>query len=67
MKRPYGQFLVLTAFKPCKNARRAVVEKIYKVVVANKGVEILPVYAAHPFAVKVFRSHFVWLFAQGVF
>lgn len=67
MERAYGQFLCLAAFEPGKNARRAVIKEVYEVGEANKAVDFLPINTANPFAIKVFRSHFVWLFARGVF
>lgn len=66
MKRAYGQFLGLAAFEPCENARGAVIKKSNEVGEANEGVNVLPINAAYPFTVKVFRGHLFGIYPGSV-
>ena len=67
MKWPYGQFLGLAAFEPCENSRGAIIKEGNEVGEANEGMDFLPINAANPFTVKVFRGHLFGICSGGVF
>ena len=65
MKWPYGQFLGLAAFEPCENSRGAIIKEGNEVGEANEGMDFLPINAANPFTVKVFRGHLFGICSGG--
>lgn len=64
MKRPYSQFIGLISFEPRENSRGGIIKECNEVVVAQKAVDLLPVYTGNPISIKVFGIH-NGLFASG--